>query len=67
MSKSLSPRQEAVLQKLANGQTQKQIAQALKISPETVRSHCEVLKNKLGAQNNAHVVHVAYCTGWLAA
>ena len=45
---NLSSRQREVLVYVAAGRTNAEIAQALAISPRTVRMHCDALKVKLG-------------------
>jgi DNA-binding CsgD family transcriptional regulator len=45
---SLSPRQSQVLERVAAGRTNAEIAHELAISPRTVRMHCDALKLKLG-------------------
>jgi len=59
---SLSIREREILGLVAEGQTSKQIAQSLQISPKTVEAHRASLLKKLGAKSTSSVVHFA----WLA-
>lgn len=62
---SLTPRQHAILQYLANGYSNKQIASALSVSEGTVKSHIAGLLKVLGAKNRTHAIIVAYHNGLL--
>ena len=55
---SLSPREHHILQWLADGRTNKEIARGLGIAPETVKSHVSRIFSKLGAQNRAQAVAI---------
>lgn len=63
---TLSPREREVLAQIAAGLTDKEIAQALKISPSTVKTHKERLKIKLNLSTKselaAHAVRVGLST-----
>jgi DNA-binding CsgD family transcriptional regulator len=50
----LTPRQYEVLELLANGHTQQQVAAHLGISHETVRTHTKDIRRRLDARNMAH-------------
>ena len=50
----LTNRETEVLQMIADGLINKQIAQRLYLSPETVKSCVEVIREKLSASNRAH-------------
>ena len=50
---SLSSREEEVLQLLSRGLTDREIAEALTISPRTVETHVSNLLHKLGVRNRA--------------
>jgi DNA-binding NarL/FixJ family response regulator len=50
---SLSPRENDVLAMLADGLTDREIAQALTISPRTVETHVSNILHKLGVRNRA--------------
>ena len=59
----LSPRQLEILELLAEGRTQKQIAAALVISPKTVGTHIQSLLARLGVHSRAQAVAEAYRLG----
>lgn len=52
----VSERQREVLQLIARGHTDRQIAHALGISIFTVQMHCRRLKSRLGASTRAEAV-----------
>jgi len=56
---ALSRREREVLQLLAQGLANKQIARALTISERTVKFHVTSIFNKLGADNRAQAVALA--------
>jgi DNA-binding NarL/FixJ family response regulator len=56
---ALTPRQREVLQLAAEGQSAKQIASTLGISPRTVEFHKYQAMEALGLRNNAELVHFA--------
>ena len=56
---SLTPRQREVLQLVAEGQSAKQIASTLGISPRTVEFHKYQAMEALGLHTNAELVHFA--------
>lgn len=55
----LTPRQLAVLQMLATGESNKTIAQAMGISPATVKHHLEAIFEKMGVTNRLQAVMLA--------
>ncbi|MBF0612180.1 MAG: response regulator transcription factor [Magnetococcales bacterium] len=59
----LSPRERQVLQGIASGQTNKEIARNLKISPKTVETHRSRLMEKLNRRTSAELVRYAVKTG----
>jgi DNA-binding NarL/FixJ family response regulator len=59
----LTLRQREVLQLLAEGQSTKEIAQTLSVSPKTVESHRSVIMKRLGVGDVATLVHYAIRTG----
>jgi two-component system, NarL family, nitrate/nitrite response regulator NarL len=61
----LTPRELEVLRHLATGQTNKAIAQALAISPHTVKFHITAIMGKLHAQSRTEAVALATRAGWL--
>jgi LuxR family maltose regulon positive regulatory protein len=52
----LTPREQAVLQLLAAGLTNREIAESLVISPETVKKHTGSIYGKLGVSNRTEAV-----------
>ncbi|ULQ60335.1 LuxR C-terminal-related transcriptional regulator [Brucepastera parasyntrophica] len=56
---SLSKRESQVLQELANGLTQDQIASFYGISSGTVKTHVKSIYNKMGAINRADAIRIA--------
>lgn len=65
-SEALTPRESEVLQQLANGLTNKQIAYALGISENTVKYHISSIYAKLGVMNRAEAVRAGMRQGWIA-
>jgi DNA-binding NarL/FixJ family response regulator len=61
--RTLSPREREILGFLAEGQTQKQIAAALVISPKTVGTHIQHVLTKLGVHSRAQAVVEAFRRG----
>jgi PAS domain S-box-containing protein len=55
----LSPREREVTRLLASGLTGEEIARALVLSPETVRTHIRNAMESLGAKTRAHLVALA--------
>lgn len=55
----LTPRENEVLRLLLEGLTNREIATALTISPNTVRSHLHSLSVKMEASNRARLIHRA--------
>lgn len=61
----LTPREVEVLEQLAQGLTNKQIALALGISEHTVKYHISAIYAKLGVMNRAEAVRVGARRGYL--
>ncbi|RPF72672.1 PAS domain-containing protein [Aurantiacibacter spongiae] len=61
--KDLSPRQKEVLQMVAGGLRNKQIAYELGLSEKTVKMHRGIAMEKLGASNSADMVRMAVEAG----
>jgi DNA-binding CsgD family transcriptional regulator len=55
----ISPRELTVLQEIAAGRSNKEIASALKVSPETVKTHVARLFEKLGAKRRTQAIKQA--------
>jgi DNA-binding NarL/FixJ family response regulator len=62
----LSEREREVLDLIAAGSTNREIAQTLYLSPHTVKEHTSALYRKLGARNRAEAVQRAQRVGLLA-
>lgn len=62
---ALSEREREVLRKIADGHSNKQIAQALGITERTVKFHVTSIRNKLGADTRAQAVALAAQRGLL--
>jgi DNA-binding NarL/FixJ family response regulator len=65
-SRRLTPRQREVLQLLAEGRSDKQLAAALRISVRTVEFHKSSIKQKLGLQSIAELARYAAKVGIVA-
>ncbi|WP_211323410.1 response regulator transcription factor [Amycolatopsis palatopharyngis] len=63
----LSPRRQQVLELLATGATNPQIALALGLSVDTVKTHVKVLLRRLEVVSRAEAVAVGYQRGLLGA
>jgi DNA-binding NarL/FixJ family response regulator len=61
----LTPREVEVLEQLAQGLTNKQIARILGISEHTVKYHISAVYAKLGAMNRAEAVRIGARRGYL--
>ena len=61
----LSEREREVLELIAAGSTNREIAQRLYLSPHTVKEHTSALYRKLGARNRAEAVQRAQRIGLL--
>jgi DNA-binding NarL/FixJ family response regulator len=60
---SLSPREREVLDLIARGSTNREIAAALHLSPHTIHEHTSSLYRKLGARGRAEAVQRAHRLG----
>lgn len=58
-SLGISPRELVVLQELAAGRSNKEIARRLEVSPNTVKTHLARLYEKLGAERRTDAVNRA--------
>jgi two-component system, NarL family, response regulator DegU len=61
----LSHREQQILQLLADGRTPDEVADALVISPKTVRNHLSRAYDKLGVDNRTQAVLVALQRGYI--
>lgn len=62
---TLSPREREVLELVAGGRTNRQVARELGLSPETVKTLLERLYRKLGVRGRAEAVSVGHERGLL--
>ena len=62
----LSVREREVLQRVASGQTNREIAEALHLSPHTVKEHTSGLYRKLDVRNRAEAVQRAQRLGLIS-
>jgi DNA-binding NarL/FixJ family response regulator len=62
-STPLSPREREVLDLIAEGSTNREIAASLHLSPHTIKEHTSSLYRKLGARNRAEAVRRAQRVG----
>jgi len=62
---ALTEREIAVLQRVANGNSNKIIASQLAISEATVKGHVTSILSKLGANDRTHAVTIAMKRGFL--
>lgn len=63
----LSPRELQVLELVATGQTNKEIALSLDISNQTVKNHISSILRKLAVNDRTHAVVYAIRRGWIKA
>ncbi|HML44994.1 MAG: helix-turn-helix transcriptional regulator [Hyphomicrobium zavarzinii] len=59
----LTRRERDCLVLSGRGHSEKEVAQQLDISPNTVRVHIENIKRKLGASNKSHALILSLLTG----
>ena len=64
---SLTPRETQILNYIANGNSNKQIAHILQISEQTIKNHVSNILRKLNANDRAHAVVLAIRYGWISA
>ena len=61
----LSPREVEILDNIAQGMTNKQVAYALSISEQTVKNHMSSILRKLSVNDRTHAVVYAMRQGWI--
>ncbi len=66
MAAPLTYRETQVLNYVADGNTNKQIAYVLRTSDQTIKNHVSAILRKLNANDRAHAVAIAMCHGWLS-
>lgn len=62
---ALSPHQKDILERVAQGQSDQEIALALELSARTVESHIHRILRKMDARNRTHAVALAMEMGWI--
>ncbi len=62
----LTARETQILNYIANGNTNKQIAAILQISEQTIKNHVSAILRKLNANDRAHAVVLAIRNGWIS-
>jgi DNA-binding NarL/FixJ family response regulator len=55
----LTPREFEVLRMLVHGESSTEIARAMQLSPKTVLNYCTLIRQKLGAENDFKLLHLA--------
>lgn len=63
----LTQRETQILNLIANGNSNKQIARTLEISEQTIKNHVSSILRKLNANDRAHAVVLAMKHGWILA
>jgi len=63
----LTYRETQILNYIADGNTNKQIAGILQISEQTIKNHVSAILRKLNANDRAHAVALAMRNGWISA
>ncbi len=63
----LTSRETQILNYIANGNSNKQIAHILQISEQTIKNHVSNILRKLNANDRAHAVVIAIRYGWISA
>ena len=63
----LTSRETQILSYIANGNSNKQIANILQISEQTIKNHVSNILRKLNANDRAHAVVLAIRYGWISA
>ena len=61
----LTPREMQILNHIATGHSNKQIAHLLGISEQTIKDHVSAILRKLNANDRAHAVVLAIRLGWI--
>ena len=61
----LTVREQEILEHLAKGQTAKQVAHRLLITPRMVERHLEAMKLKMRARNTTHMITRGFLSGAL--
>jgi DNA-binding NarL/FixJ family response regulator len=62
----LTHRETQILNYVAEGNTNKQIAYMLGISEQTIKTHVSAILRKLNANDRAHAVALSLRDGWIS-
>lgn len=62
----LTDRELQILNCIANGATNKRVAQELGISDQTIKNHVSAIMRKLNANDRAHAVAMAVHSQWVS-
>ncbi len=62
----ITHRETQILNHVANGNTNKEIAHLLGISEQTIKSHVSAVLRKINANDRAHAVALALRNGWIS-
>ncbi len=62
----LTPRETQIVNRIATGNSNKQIAQVFGISEQTIKNHVTAILRKLNANDRAHAVVLAIRQGWIS-
>ncbi|MFC5633711.1 LuxR C-terminal-related transcriptional regulator [Streptomyces bullii] len=60
---TLTPRERDVLALVGDGLPNREIADALSLSPDTVKDHLRRIYTKLGVETRLHAARIAWCAG----
>lgn len=63
----ITHRETEILNYVAGGNSNKQIAHILEISEQTIKNHVSSILRKLSANDRAHAVVLAIRQGWISA
>jgi len=62
----LTPKEVQILSRIAEGNSNKRIANILGISEQTIKNHVSAILRKLNANDRAHAVFLAIRNGWIS-
>jgi len=62
----LTPREAQILSHIAEGMSNRQMAELLQISERTIKNHVSAVLRKLNANDRAHAVALAMRRGWIS-
>ena len=62
----LTPKEIQILSRIAEGNSNKRIANILGISEQTIKNHVSAILRKLNANDRAHAVFLAIRNGWIS-